>query len=248
MMKRGNPMKIEIDTHTHTVSSGHAYSTMREMAQAAAEKGLKGLAVTDHSPDMPGSTHIYHFQNLRVVPRQMCGIELLLGAELNIRNASGEVDLPQPLLKALDITIASMHSYCYVDEAVEEKVTSGYLCAMENPFVDIIGHPDDSRYPVDYERLVKKAKETGTLLEVNNSSLKPASFRVNTKDNIFEMLSLCRQYKAAIVLGTDSHVDAAVGDYTYAEAALKEAEFPEELIANTSLEKLKSLLKRTKNR
>lgn len=241
-------MKIEIDTHTHTVSSGHAYSTMREMAQAAAEKGLRGLAITDHTPDMPGSTHIYHFQNLRVVPRQMCGIELLLGAELNIRNASGEVDVPQPLLKTLDITIASMHSHCYADETTKEKVTGGYLQVMENPFVDIIGHPDDGRYPVDYEALVKKAKETGTLLEVNNSSLKPTSFRVNTKENVLEMLRLCRQYEASIVLGTDSHIDATIGDYTDTEAVLAEAGFPDELIANTSLEKLKSLLKRTKNR
>lgn len=241
-------MKIEIDTHTHTLSSGHAYNTIREMAEAAAKKGFPALAVTDHAPDMPGTTHIYHFQNMRVIPRQMYGVTLFLGAELNIRNASGEVDLPPSVLKQMDITIASMHSYCYVDETTEEKVTSGYVHAMENSLIDIIGHPDDGRYPVDYELLVKKAKETGTLLEVNNSSLSPTSFRVNTKENVLKMLAYCRQYEAAIVLGTDAHVDAAIGDYTYAEEILREAAFPEELVANVSVEKLKSLLKRNKNR
>ena len=59
-------IKIEIDTHTHTLVSGHAYSTMKEMTQAAEEKGLKGLAITDHAPDMPGSTNIFYFQNLQV--------------------------------------------------------------------------------------------------------------------------------------------------------------------------------------
>ena len=49
-------MKIEIDTHSHTLVSGHAYNTLREMAHMAAEKGLKGLAVTEHAPEMPGST------------------------------------------------------------------------------------------------------------------------------------------------------------------------------------------------
>ena len=66
-------MKIGIDTHSHTLVSGHAYSTMREMASMAAEKGLEGLAITEHAPEMPGSTHLYYFQNLKVVPRELCG-------------------------------------------------------------------------------------------------------------------------------------------------------------------------------
>ena len=49
-------MKIEIDTHSHTLASGHAYNTIREMAQTAAEIGLKGLAITEHAPEMPGAT------------------------------------------------------------------------------------------------------------------------------------------------------------------------------------------------
>ena len=79
-------MKIEIDTHSHTLASGHAYNTIREMASMAAEKGLKGLAITEHAPQMPGTCHLYYFQNLRVVPRKMYGVELFLGTELNIMN------------------------------------------------------------------------------------------------------------------------------------------------------------------
>ena len=67
-------MFIEIDTHTHTLASGHAYCTMNEMAQEAAARGLKGLAITEHAPDMPGGPYIYHFQNLKVVPRKRKGI------------------------------------------------------------------------------------------------------------------------------------------------------------------------------
>ena len=120
-------MNIEIDTHTHTLASGHAYNTLREMAAMAAEKGLKGLAITEHSPKMPGTCHIFYFQNLRVVPRTMYGIELLLGTELNIMNEQGEVDLPQTLLKEMDIAIASMHTPCYEGEKTTEKITQAYL-------------------------------------------------------------------------------------------------------------------------
>ena len=56
-------MKIMVDTHTHTLASGHAYNTIREMAKMAADKGLEGLALTEHAPQMPGSCHLFYFQN-----------------------------------------------------------------------------------------------------------------------------------------------------------------------------------------
>ena len=239
-------MKIEIDTHTHTLASGHAYNTIQEMASAAAKKGLRGLAITDHAVQMPGTCHIYYFQNLRVVPRQMHGIELLMGTELNILNEKGEVDLSQELLKELDIAIASMHFPCYKGECTREMVTRAYVNVMQNPYVDIIGHPDDGRFPGDKEILVREAKKTGTLLEVNNSSLSPESFRMNTMENCRDMLWECRKQEAMVVLGSDSHVDTDIANYQYASSALLEVNFPDELIANTSLEKLKSCLKHRK--
>lgn len=239
-------MKIEIDTHSHTLASGHAYNTIQEMASAAAKKGLRGLAITDHAVQMPGTCHIYYFQNLRVVPRQMCGIELLMGTELNILNEEGEVDFTQKLLEELDIAIASMHPQCYKGERTREMVTQAYVNAMQNPYVDIIGHPDDGRCPVDMETLVREAKKTGTLLEVNNSSLNPESFRVDAVKNCREMLWECRKQEAMVVLGTDSHVDVEIADYRYAKQVLEEVHFPEELIANTTINKLKSCLKHGK--
>ena len=71
-------MQIKVDTHTHTLASGHAYNTMREMAETALEKGLEALAITEHAPEMPGSCCLYYFQNLKVVPRKRYEIPLLL--------------------------------------------------------------------------------------------------------------------------------------------------------------------------
>ena len=231
-------MRVEIDTHTHTLASGHAYNTLNEMAQAAADKGLKGLAITEHAPEMPGTCHLFYFQNLRIVPRKKYGIELLLGTELNIMNARGETDLPDSVLERLDIAIASIHMPCFKDERTIDNVTAAYEKVMEHPYVDIIGHPDDGRFPVDMKRLVKKAKETGTLLEVNNSSLRPEGFRENTKENCLEMVKECKAQGVMIVLGSDSHVDTDIAEYPYAEEILRETDFPEELVANVSLEKL----------
>ena len=135
-------MRVEIDTHTHTLASGHAYNTLNEMAQAAADKGLKGLAITEHAPEMPGTCHLFYFQNLRIVPRKKYGIELLLGTELNIMNARGEIDLPDSVLERLDIAIASIHMPCFKDERTIDNVTAAYEKVMEHPYVDIIGHPD----------------------------------------------------------------------------------------------------------
>ena len=236
-----------MDLHTHTIASGHAYNTMNEMAKAAADKGLKGLAITEHAPEMPGTCHLYYFQNLRIVPRKRFGIELLLGTELNIMNAEGKVDLSEDVLKTLDIAIASIHIPCFRDERTVENVTAAYENVMENPYVDIIGHPDDGRYPVDYEQLAKKAKETGTVLEVNNGSLRPGGFRVDTRKNDLKMLEYCKKYEVPVTMGSDAHMDVDLADYSYALPVIEESHFPEELIVNTSAELLKSCIQYKRN-
>lgn len=93
LIKLEQDMKIELDVHTHTLASGHAFSTLQEMVQAAAEKGLKLLGITEHSPGIPGTCDSIYFRNLHVVPRRMYGVDLLLGAEINILNTQGDLDM-----------------------------------------------------------------------------------------------------------------------------------------------------------
>ena len=77
-------MRELIDLHTHTVSSGHAYSTVKENIDSARDKGIKYLGISDHAPKMPGTAHIYHFHNLRVIPKHIDGVNVFVGAEVNI--------------------------------------------------------------------------------------------------------------------------------------------------------------------
>ena len=230
-------MRDVLDTHTHTLASGHAYSTIRENIRAGAEKGLELLAITEHAPRMPGSCHDFYFHNLKVVDRRAYEIPVLLGVELNILDPAGHVDLEQPILKRMDIAIASLHTPCIRPGSREEN-TEAVLNAMKNPYVNIIGHPDDGRYPLDYRAVVQGAKDHGVLLELNNSSLRPGGSRVGPREMDVEMLTLCMEYKVPVVMGSDAHVDTDVGNHVLALELLEELHFPEELLINVSPKRL----------
>lgn len=230
-----------IDIHTHTIASGHAYNTMEEMIQAGLDKNLKVLGITEHAPKMPGTCHEFYFSNYRVLPRERDGMRILYGAEANILDTDGTIDLKKRHLESMDVTIASLHLACRKPGTVEEN-TESVINAMQNPYVNIIGHPDDSRFPLDYERIVKAAKEYKVILEVNNSSLSEGSYRPGAKDNYKTMLELCKQYEVPVLMGSDAHYRAYVGEHGNAAALLEEVGFPEELVANADVERFFKLL------
>ena len=225
-------MKAIVDMHTHTVASGHAYSTLHENIQFAKKHGIKILGLSDHGPNMLGGPDLYYFDNLKVIPNEIDGVRVLKGMEANILDIDGNIDNINPrALPRLDYLIASLHTICFKPSAKEDN-TKAILSAMEQEKVKIIGHPDDSRYPLDYEPIVKKAKEKNILLEVNNSSLSPNTFRQGARENIKTYLELCKKYGVRIIMGTDSHICYDIGIFKNAEAVIEEANFPKELVIN----------------
>ncbi len=236
-------MKILADIHTHTVSSGHAYSTVTENIKAASEKGLKVMAMTDHTAGVPGGAHEFHFSNLGALPKEMYGVRLLKGAETNIIDYDGNLDVDKWLLEGLELVIASFHPPC-IDFADIDSITNAVEKVMENPYVSVIGHPGDNRYPLHFERVVKKAKETNTLLEVNNASLKSGSFRPGVRESLIEILKYCKQYDMPVIIGSDAHYMTAVGAVEESIALLEEVDFPERLVLNTNPELLLEFISR----
>lgn len=232
-------MKYKLDCHMHTTAAGHAYSTIRDYVEQAKKIGLELIAITEHTPMMPGSTHVFFFHNMKVIPDVIDGIRVLKGAEANILNAQGEIDLEEEGLKGLDLVIASIHPPCFEGD---DDVTDTYINAMKNPYIRIIGHPDDGRFIMDYKVIVEEAKKQKKILELNNSSLKPTSFRVNARENYLEMLKYCKELEVPIILGSDSHFYTALGNFEQAEALLEEVDFPEHLVMNTSVEKFLKFL------
>lgn len=238
-------MKDILDLHTHTIISGHAYNTLYKMIHSAADKQLTLYGCSDHTPAMPGGPNQMYFVNFKVIPRTICGVNVLMGAELNLLKPDGSVDLKESLLKKLDYAIASLHIPCTAPGTQEEN-TQAYLKVMENPYVQIIGHPDDGRYPVDYQALVAAAKQHHKLLEVNNSSLRPNGARINARENYVTMLNLCREYEVSVIISSDAHVESDVGNHALAHGLLAELAFPQDLVVNTSLEKLLPYIPRVK--
>ena len=236
-------MDIELDMHTHTLASGHAFSTLQEMAQAASDKGLKLLGITEHTPGIPGTCDLIYFRNLHVVPRQMYGIELMLGAEINILDKDGNIDADETLMKLLDLRIAGIHSLCY-EPGTREENTQGMIRVIRHPYIQIISHPGDGTAQLDFEPIVLASKEWGTLLEINNSSLKPTRNKVDARDNNLEILRLCKQYEVPVILGSDAHISFDIANYGYLYPLLQETEFPEALIVNRSVEVFRNHLKR----
>ena len=234
-------MRDVLDLHTHTIASGHAYNTMMEMIREAQNKGLDVYGITEHAPRMKGTCTDFYFHNLKVVPRKHGDLELLLGVELNILDEYGTVDLEEPHLGDMDVTIASLHKPC-IQPGSREYNTQCLISAMKNPHINIIGHPDDGRYMVDMEAVVQAAKENHRLIELNNTSLTPGSSRIHANENDRILLPLCAEYQVPVIMNSDAHFTTAVGDHARAEALLKELHFPEELIANYHPEILKEYI------
>lgn len=201
-----------LDMHTHTVASGHAYNTIYEMAKSAADKGLQLLGIADHGPKMPGSAQTIYFSNFKMLPREIYGVRMMFGCELNILDYEGHVDLPEHILQRQDYTVASIHGLCYEAGTVAQN-TAAYINAMQNPHVQIIGHPDDRRYPVDYDTLVAAAREHHVLLEVNSNSLGPTSVRPGAREQYLKMLEYCKKYRQCVIVDSDAHCEADVGNH-----------------------------------
>ncbi len=229
-------IKLIGDMHMHTLASGHAYGTIREMAQAAAEIGLKIIGITEHGPGIPGTTDPFYFGNLKVVPRVLYGVEVLHGCEINALN-DGTLYLAQKYLDQLDYCSVGIHGLCY-ENAGTEKNTDNLISCMRNPKVKFVTHPDDDHTPLDYERLTDAAKETHTALEINNSSLVKKQFRLNCYDNYRTILRLCREKNVPVIVNSDAHDPSQVGMLDLAVELLESEDFPADLVLNADYDRL----------
>ena len=231
-----------MDLHTHTIVSGHAYNTLYEMARAAADHGMKVFGSTDHAPGgIQGTCDEIYFKNFKVIPKHLFGLRLMMGCEVDIIDYQGSLDLKEDTLRRLDYAVASIHPQCYTCGTVAQN-TAAYLGVLKNPYVKIIGHPDDGKFPLDYETVVHAAKENHRLIELNNTSLTPGSSRIHAYENDRILLPLCAEYQVPVIMNSDAHFTTAVGDHARAEALLRELHFPEELIANYHPEILKEYI------
>ncbi len=230
------------DMHTHSIASGHGTTcTISDMAKAASVKGLKLLGITDHGPATLAAGTPSYFRSLTFSPRKRFDVELFYGIELNILDHNGAIDLDEELLSKLDYAIVSMHAQNYTSDTIENNTTA-YINAMKHPSVKILGHCDNPNFPANYEALALCAKENGVAFEINEASLAPYGYRGDTQANNREILRCARKHQVPILLSSDSHGSEHIGDFTYAADFVHQECFPEELILNNQLPKLRVFL------
>jgi DNA polymerase (family 10) len=154
------------DLHTHTHWSADGKNTLEEMVASAAARGYEYYAITDHSHYLREGRLAHQLEEIEEVRKRFPKLRILAGIEANIRS-NGEVDVSEEELARLDWVVASVHN------APENRPTDRVLEAMENPYVDCIGHLTGRRIrtrgprDVDVERVIEKALEVGCFLEIN---------------------------------------------------------------------------------
>ena len=234
-------MKYLSDLHTHSIVSGHAYSTLLENINYCAEKGIKILGTSEHAPTMPGAPHYWYFGNMKVVPRVINGVTILRGCEANILDIDGSLDMTDESSRNLDYMIASFHEPVFKPKSKEEN-TEAILNVMDKyDKVEILGHLGNPNYELDYEAIVKKAKEKNIMIEINNSSLLGSS-RVGSDVNCKKVALLCREIGTKVILTSDSHINTCIGVFNKGIELLEEIQMPKELVMNDP-EKLVAHLK-----
>ncbi len=236
-------MEIIMDLHTHSIASIHAYSTITENAREGKKNGLQIMGMSDHGYGMPNTTNPDHWMNLKCLPEYLEGVRLLKGIEANIYNEDGMM-IEEDVFHRVDYVIGSIHGNAYdYSSSDSDNYTKATINAIErNPQMNILGHPDDSRHPLNYKEVIPVAAAHGVAIEVNNSSLRPENARKNCEANMRTYLPLCVKYSCQIIINSDAHMLDAVGNFTLAKKLLNELCFPEELLVNTSWKKLENLL------
>lgn len=227
-------MRTVADLHTHTSVSQHAYSTLYENIQAARRLGFCALGMTNHAPGMPDGAISHHFYCLPGLPKTMDGLRLYRGAEVNIMDFDGTVDLEPRVLERLDFVVASYHVEC-ITPGTREQNTRGFLKAIANPYVDCIGHCGNPVFPIDIPAVVSACREHGKLVEINSNS---PSVRPGSKEVCTRVALECIRQGVKMLVSSDAHFCGNVGNHHDALELLESIHCPEELVVNSSRERL----------
>lgn len=237
-------MNILIDTHTHSVHSGHAYSTINENMLVAKEKNFSAVAITDHAFSMPAGAHMFYFYNLVAIPEFVQGVKIFKGIELNVLNENGDLDDftngNESVYERLEMRIASLHPPCLPPQNID--YTKHIINCMKNNKIDVLGHLGDPRYTFDIDEVVKFSKENNTLIELNNSSLDVKNPRFD-KDFVLRIIESVIKHDASLTFGSDAHFCTEVGNFAHIHALFDEYKISYDNVITKNLDDLEKFLK-----
>jgi putative hydrolase len=229
-------MRLLADLHTHSIASGHAYSTITENVRAASLRGLELIAITDHGPSVPEGAHPWYFWNLKMVPSVLNGVRVLKGCEANVSpDSDNGIDLPDLILEGLDFVAVGFHPTTGFDVPDRMRNTEVLLEVMANPLVDQITHPgNEDEFPLDLDAIVGAALRYNVILELNDHSFDPHSSRVVSTGREREFAAAALAAGATVSIGSDAHYALHVGRFDTALAVAEELGFSADRIVNRS--------------
>jgi DNA polymerase (family 10) len=212
------------DLHTHSTWSADGKNSIEEMATVAKARGYAYLCVTDHSHYLREGRFHAQAQEIAAVNERMGRFRVLRGVEVNIR-ADGSLDFAEEDMAACDWVVASLHT------AFDKNPTERVLAAMENPHVDCIGHPTARKLnrragaDLDIDRVIAKAVETGTALEINSQA-----DRLDLRD---VHARAAGEAGARIVISSDGHQISALSNVELGVAQARRAWLSAAQVLNT---------------
>ncbi|HEX2027428.1 MAG TPA: DNA polymerase/3'-5' exonuclease PolX [Nitriliruptorales bacterium] len=221
------------DLHVHTDLSGDGRNSLDEMLDAALQRGLRYVAITDHAENLringvSREDMLAQRDRIATLNRQLHGrLTVLHGSELNI-GLDGDLDYDDDFLLGFDWTVASVHSHFRLDRVTQ---TRRVIAAMQHPAVSCIGHLQGRRIgkrpgiELDVDTVLTAAEQTGTAIEINSN--------LDRLDASAEVLRAARGRDVVFVINTDTH---RTHEFDYVRHGVRLAErgwVPAERIANT---------------
>lgn len=237
------------DTHTHTLASGHAYSTLEENLRAAKVGGLELLAITDHFSEhfVPNTNFACYgfFLNKKALPKEVNGVRLLFGAEVDIVDMKGRLfghNLYSPhkrdgiyptyeeaILNKLDFLIASVHYKEFTKGATVAEKTSLYIKTLQHEKVKVLGHIGRSDLDIEIDEVVKACKAMNKMIEINEASF---AYGEHIAKRCKEIALSCAKHGTKVTVSSDAHSSFFIGKFPNVTALFDEIDFPAELIAS----------------
>jgi DNA polymerase (family X) len=212
------------DLHTHSIWSADGHNSIEEMATVAKARGYAYLCVTDHSHYLREGRFHAQAEEIAAVNERMGRFRVLRGVEVNIR-ADGSLDFAEEDMVACDWVVASLHS------AFDRNPTERLLAAMDSPHVDCIGHPTARKLnqrvgaDLDIDRVIAKAAETGTVLEINSQA-----DRLDLRD---VHARAAGEAGVRIIISSDAHQIAALANVELGVAQARRAWLTAAQVLNT---------------
>ncbi|BFU92942.1 MAG: hypothetical protein NTAFB01_41290 [Nitrospira sp.] len=235
---------IRGDLHTHTKATD-GLSTIKEMAEAARKKGYEYLAITDHTQHVTAAHGLdvtrlsKHIEEIDRIRESVTGLYLLKSAEVDILE-DGSLDLPDEILRKLDLTVCAVHSHFHLSR---NKQTERIIRAMDNPYFTIFAHPtgrllgERQSYELDLERIIKAALERRCFLELNAQPLRLDLSDVHCR--------LAKEMGLKLVISSDAHSATELDYMRFGVAQARRGWLEAENVLNTkSWKDLKNLIRR----